>query len=262
MGQGRTDLASVSYHVKKYYREKNPIVTLHRNQNISLKSDLKIIGTLWGGEGMVYLPRPEEVAATSTCSLKENLLEVANYSISVEVHAPGKEVSLDDDDGIKVLYGALEEKSSGNEKNDTCTPKVRRPLGGAPFPAKETLKLQGNTQLHTHSRLGAIVLRLKQLDEPGRWNHASSVPVETTFDLTKQGINFPPLEFKKVDTLWWGGDFQGYDFYNMSGFHFRLQDNNQNLCHMQFWTAGEQTLYVTWTGKSMYRVERANKANH
>jgi hypothetical protein len=140
-------------------------------------------------------------------------------------------------DGIKVLYGAVEENPSDNGAS-----KVRRPLGGAPFPAKESLKSDGTTKLRTHKRLGAIILRLQQLEkEPGRWKHASDVPVETTFDLTDQGINFPPLNFIKVDKLWWGGEFQGYDFYNMTGFHFRLQDNKQNICHMQFWTAGRQS---------------------
>lgn len=211
------------------------MVTLHHNLHVPPKSELKIIGTLWGGEGMVYLPRPEELG-TSSNHLTKDLVDVANYSISVEVHAPKKELILAKNDGLKVLYGGVKEQPSGRE-----TKEVRRPLGGAPFPAKETLKSHGSGKFHTHPRLGAIVLRLQQQKKPEQWKHTSDVPVETTFDLTEQGIDFPQLKFIKVEDLWWGGEFKGYDFYNMTGFHFRLQDNKQNLCHMQFWTAGKQS---------------------
>ncbi|KAL4907772.1 hypothetical protein BDW74DRAFT_189202 [Aspergillus multicolor] len=178
---------------------------------------------------MVYLPRPEHVKKYLT----KPLIDIANYSIRVEVFPPGDKLSLDREDGIKVIFGSVKEII-----NETQVLRVRRPLGGAPFPAKATLRHHGNSVLKADDRLGAIILHLVQRRAPGRWSKASAVPVTTTFDLSDQGIRFPDLAFVKVQDLWWGGNFKGYDFYNLTGFHFRLQDNKQNLCHMQFWTAG------------------------
>ncbi|KAL3432912.1 hypothetical protein BDV09DRAFT_205706 [Aspergillus tetrazonus] len=175
---------------------------------------------------MVYLPQPDSLKH----HLKKELMVVANYLISVEVFPPKHKVHLKKQDGVKVIFGSLCEGQNA----------IRRPLGGAPFPEKESLKPRGiyNTVLRADERLGAIFLRLKEQNTPGPWKKARDVPVKTIFDLSSQGIDFPELKFVKVEELWWGGDFRGYDFYNMSGFHFRLQDNKQNLCHMQFWAAG------------------------
>ncbi|KAJ6070610.1 hypothetical protein N7467_011929 [Penicillium canescens] len=225
--KGKVDLASLSYHVDQYYREKNPVVTLHCNQNNSDNMGPKINGSCWGGEGMVYVPRPTDLEGKSP--LKENLVEVANYLISVEVYSPKQELAVKETDGIKVLFGTIKGKDDENI--------VRRPLGGEKFPAKESLKPKGGDIFVANEKKGAIVLRLEQLKEPCRWEHASDVPVVTKFNLEKQGLEFPSLKFTKVNELWWGGKFDD-NFFNMPGFHFRLQDNMQNLCHMQFWIAG------------------------
>ncbi|KAI2699507.1 hypothetical protein CBS147332_8393 [Penicillium roqueforti] len=227
--KGRADLASLSYHVDRYYREKHPVVTLHRNQHDSYDAGPQITGSYWGGDGMVYVPRPTDPDLEGKSPLKMDLVEVANYLISVEVYSPKQEVAVRETDGIKVLFGSMKGK---NEKET-----VRRPLGGDKFPAKESLKPKSGEGFIAHERNGAILLRLKELKEPCRWRHASNVPVVTRFDLTKQGIKFPKLQFIKVNDLWWGGKYDE-NFFNMSGFHFRLQDNMQGLCHMQFWIAG------------------------
>ncbi|KAL4876997.1 hypothetical protein BJY04DRAFT_231152 [Aspergillus karnatakaensis] len=177
---------------------------------------------------MVFLPRPESI----NDPLVKELVEIANYAITVEVYPPNAFVHVGANDGIKPIFGSL--RDTVRHKHEI----VRRPLRHEPFPFKESLKPRKYGSLQAHGRLGAIVLRLKQMASPGRWKKACQVPVRTTFDLPEQGIKFPPLEFIKVCELWWGHDFKNHDFYNLSGFQFRLQDNKQNLCHMQFWTAG------------------------
>ncbi|KAL2841168.1 hypothetical protein BJY01DRAFT_236502 [Aspergillus pseudoustus] len=162
---------------------------------------------------MIYLPRPEHVKSRLTRSL----IDVVNYSISVEVYPRDHNVPLEDKDGIKVISGSSKEAIDGG-KDLRC-----RPLGGAPFPEKNTLERRG--VLTTDERLGAINLRLvHQKSTPHRWKRASDVPVITTFDLSHQGIQFPSLAFIKVQDLSWGGAFKGI--------------MNKNLCHIQFWTAG------------------------
>ncbi|KAI9373408.1 hypothetical protein BJX61DRAFT_552247 [Aspergillus egyptiacus] len=176
---------------------------------------------------MVYLPRPDSVQG----HLKKEVIEIANYLIQVEVIPPESEVELSQPDGIKVIFGSLTEDGD----------RVRRPLGGKPFPEKETLKpRKGKTTLQADARLGAIFLRLHEIGSKNRgpWKTAPGVPVNTKFELYDKQLKFPDLQFVKVEDLWWGGAFKKKDFWNLTGFHFRLQDNQQNLCHMQFWTAG------------------------
>lgn len=195
------------------------------------------MGTLWGEEGLVYLPRPEDIKTSDV--LTKELVDVAGYSIRVEVHPPGRSVSVGQKDGIKVLFGSLHE--THKDKKEQVR---RRPLGGPPFPHKESLTAPTGTHLQTDKRKGAILLRLKGLGGHTQWPAAEKVPVKTKFDLTDQGIDFPKLKFRPVGELWWGEHFKGVDFYNMTGFHFRLQDNGQNICHMQFWTAGKPRVAI------------------
>jgi hypothetical protein len=52
-------------------------------------------------------------------------------------------------------------------------------------------------------------------------------------------LEFDPLTFIKVEDLWWGDNdtFRGLDFYNLTGFSFRFEDQTP-IAHVQFWTAG------------------------
>lgn len=228
MAKGRADLASIGYSVKGYYQEFAPKVTLYRNQ-LKFPTAPQITGTLWSGEGMVYLPRPE---STSDVASKA-LIEVANFAISVEVYPPKQIIGAPKEHGIKPLYGSVLIDNKGQ----------RVPLGGAPFPAKDYLSdPEGKIKKMTaDAEKGAVILRLVpvQSAKPGPWKKAVDVPVKNTFDVSEHGLAFPGLKFIQVEDLWWGGAFKGIDFYNMTGFHFRFLDDKQNIAHMQFWTAGE-----------------------
>ncbi|KAI9148001.1 Aldos-2-ulose dehydratase [Paramyrothecium foliicola] len=229
MARGRVDLASINYSVEHYYQEPTPKVTLHKNHADSSPAT-QIIGTLWSNEGMIYLPRPETV---NTLAVKP-LIEVANFAITVEVYPPNASIMASAEQGIKPLYGSI--VTEGQER--------RMPLGGKPFPGKENLSdPTGKTKknMKADEIKGAVILRLTPLQDPlsrGPWKKAKDVPVRDTFDCSERGLPSLHLEFTQVEKLWWGGDFKGVDFYNMTGFHFRFLEDKQNIAHMQFWTAG------------------------
>lgn len=235
------DIASISYNVIDYYEEPEPKVTMHTNgivlpPSASLRDSVR--ATVWDGEGMLYLAQP----ATIKVPASKPLIQVAKYAISVEIYPPKSKIPTNKGEGLKVIYGSLEETSDGK----TTT---RKPLGGDPFPALATITSQVDT-LDAHEVLGAIVLRLtptgaelewEDVASESQWRKASDVPIHVTLDLQESGLEMPAYKFTRVDQLWWGKDdkrFKNQEFYNMPGFHFRFLDSKIPIAHIQFWTAG------------------------
>jgi hypothetical protein len=224
-GNGKLDMVSVRYNVSRYYEEPQPIITLHLNRfakAAATDNNTAIIPTFWDNEGLVYIARPVNVRSAQTSSL----LEIANFALSVEIHPRGGKFNVEPGHGIKVLYGSI---SDGRE--------VRNALGVPPFPNIAPVT-SDNTLFTANNENGAILLRLVPIAEAATWQTALEVPVRTTFDTSNTGVNFPGLQFTKVEELWWGSGFQGVDFYNLSGFSFRFQDDKTHIAHIQFWTAG------------------------
>ncbi|KAK5651789.1 hypothetical protein OQA88_11656 [Cercophora sp. LCS_1] len=226
-GKGNLDIISLSYNVSKYYEEPCPVVRLHLNKTPKAAPRVKnsaITPTVWDGEGLVYLGLPSEVSSSQSAPL----IEIANYALSVEVHPKGAKIPVDTGEGIKVLYGAVAEIHG-----------TRSALGVRPFPTLASTTSE-DSSLSADAESGAILLRLTPINDTdeGEWASADEVPVRTTFDASELGLALDPLVFKKVETLWWGGDFKDVDFYNLSGFHFRFQHDKSQICHLQFWTAG------------------------
>lgn len=226
-GNNSLDLISISYNVARYYEEPNPVVTLHLNRTPIPAPKITsnpIIPTVWDNEGLVYLALPKETTSPSTLSL----IEVANYSLTVEIHPPGSKIPINTGEGVKVLYGSVADING-----------PRKPLGGPAFPTLASTTSEDGS-LSADADHGVILLRLTPIEgtEPGEWASAEDVPVKTTFDASALGVEFELLALKRVEDLWWGGGFKGVDFYNMSGFHFRFLHDKSQIAHLQFWTAG------------------------
>lgn len=241
-GKQALDVASISYNVIDYYEEPEPKVTMHTN-NIGLPPtpplENSIKATLWDGEGMVYLPRPNKIKNPAS----KPLIQVANFAISVEIYPPGGEIPINSHEGVKVIYGSLTEFGLRGAE-------TRKPLGCHPFPALASTTSEAAT-LDADPVLGAIILRMTPTPGPelgwedvkpqSQWKKASDVPINVTIDLAESGLKMPKYKFTRVDQLWWGKDdkrFKDSQFYNMPGFHFRFLDNKVHLAHIQFWTAG------------------------
>ncbi|RYP70278.1 hypothetical protein DL771_005581 [Monosporascus sp. 5C6A] len=224
-GIGKLDIISVRYNVARYYEEPQPIITLHLNEFAEANANgarEAIVPTLWDSEGLVYLARPSDVRVAQRLPL----IEVAHYALSVEIHPKGSKIELEQGEGIKVLYGSVSD--GGN---------IRSAVNADPFP-QITPVASNHTMLSTDDESGTILLRIVPIGKADTWRTAQEVPVKTTFDTSRFGINFPELQFKKVEELWWGSGFKGVDFYNLSGFSFRFLDDKTHIAHLQFWAAG------------------------
>ncbi|KAF8253321.1 hypothetical protein K440DRAFT_642294 [Wilcoxina mikolae CBS 423.85] len=232
-GNSRIDFASISYNVARYYVEPNPKATIHLNKFVPSVSATDITSTItltvWVDEGLIYLPYPTSVHK----HLSQPLIEVANYAIYIDVLPPIGTLSIQKQkEGIKVLYGSISDDKGRRE-----------PFSVAPF--TKSLCTSQDGCITADQKTGSVALRLIPLcDDNKTWKEATDVPINTTFDVSKIGLKLEPLKFTKVDQLWWGkGDlFKGKDFYNMTGFSFRFQDQTP-LAHLQFWTTGRLDEY-------------------
>ena len=250
---GVIDIVSISYNIDRYYTEPNPVVTLHLN-NFATKAPAPapaaIVPTLWDGEGLVYIRDPatdKTIKDPSTMSV----IEIGNYTIAVEVYPKAHSVLIPKGQGVKVIYGSIgffkEDKPyappAKDDKGKTLPYpepiETRSPFNVAPFTAATTTS--SNETAWSSNVTGAIVLRLVPGSDSKTYPSVTDVPVAIKLDTSSIGIPPPSLKFNKVDTVWWGKDnpfFKNVDFYNLTGFHFRLLESKMSIAHMQFWTAG------------------------
>lgn len=226
------DVAAISYNVEKYYEEPNPTIRLYTNEIVkSAKSPPTIIGTVWGGEALYYVPKPTEITAPQTTPL----INVAGYIMTLEIHPPNTSVPTKKGDATKVLYG----KALDGEI-------PREPLN---VPANEKA-----SALLLHDKLdfpevGCILMRIRPEEgynphkpdlAPPTSAHAEDtrVKVENLFEFSYPELALPqPLKFTQVGELEWGQAWVGKDFSNMTGIDFRFLDGT-HLCHVQYWTIG------------------------
>lgn len=187
-----------------------------------------IESSIWNNEGIVYITHPEKVKESAS----RPIIEVANYVIVLDIVPPGASyVQVGPKNGVKVLYGSL-----------THGKHTRQPLGGKAFPHIETTGAEkDSTTLTAHKVKGAVILRIYPINPGGstEWSQAGYVPVKTLLNPSSPHLKMPFMRFTKVEDLWWGADFKGVEFYNLSGFHFRFLEDKVNLAHIQFWAAGK-----------------------
>lgn len=265
-GNGKIDLVSMGYNVKRYYEEPNTVVTLHPNNiHIPRVADVtsSIVSTLWDNEALLYIPDPT-ADPTDPKRVKKlrysttlNLIAVANHKVSINVLAADAKQPIDEDEGFKVLWGIMSDEKG-----------PRTALGVPSFTAASTL---ANGRTITAGPCGAIYLRFTPIFSPQEsafavspqhegsdsssyhvidtdqqsrpsvpaFVSAETVPLKPYLTTTTHGLSLPPPAFTRVEDLWWGGKFKGVAFANLSGFHFRFVESKDALAHLQFWTAGK-----------------------
>ncbi|KAL7929516.1 hypothetical protein V8C35DRAFT_331580 [Trichoderma chlorosporum] len=238
------DFASISYNIPGDYQEPDPKTRLFKNTFVPVPSaplqlvsmsmaSRSILPSLWAGEGLIRLRNPALYPENYPMPQVLPLIEVANVEISVQVISRGQEINIPPETGVKVIHGSLELLDRHGEAKE-----LRDSLGLVWPEAKSTTSTYSRAKACVTG--GAIVLWMRPMESTDNgWPTAPDVPVLTALDLSESGLQPPNYKFVKVESLPWGEEFVGVDFWKMRGFHFRFYEDSTHLAHIQFWAAGK-----------------------
>ncbi|EJD34921.1 hypothetical protein AURDEDRAFT_154969 [Auricularia subglabra TFB-10046 SS5] len=232
------DIASISYFVPGYHTGPEcPSIRINANPFFSPASDSDIRVHRLDKEVLLLLPRPSAVAG-SNASLP--LISVAGRRLHIVVLPPNGTAKFAPKDAVKVMSGEIVMKDSGGKD-------IKRGLAPERHKAATTQILSKDGTV-TAGSAGAVFMRLEYLSDhfQGPYRTMADLPIANAFPnsvpLDIQALQFP---FIKVDQLPWAssGNWDGFEFYNMTGFHVFFGDGAMDkICHIQLWTLG---LYET-----------------
>ncbi|KAI8970759.1 hypothetical protein BD414DRAFT_427330 [Trametes punicea] len=229
------DIASISYYVPGYHTGPDcPSIRINTNAFFAPLSASDIRVHRLQDEVLILVPRPDTATAPTGTSIR--LIEVAGRRLHVHVLPPNAKAKFNLKDGIKVMYGEIIMKDlDGNV--------LRRGLAPPPHEAATTQLLSPDGTL-TAGSSGAVFMQLEHLSThyQGPYHTMAELPIANVFPASApddvRGLDF---QFIKCEKLPWAssGDWNGYEFYNMRGFHVYFGDDSfDKVCHIQLWTLG------------------------
>ncbi|CAF3709720.1 unnamed protein product [Rotaria socialis] len=236
---GLLDFATISYYVPGYYEAENPSINIYYNRfaNKRVQGQKEIQVTKQSNKLLFKVPRPNKALKYETLPFTA----VGGIALSLEVIPPCSSRQVSKNTYIKVLSGVIKWTSSATKSSEEvhhsrmflCAPK-----------SVASLEIQSNENRLSTGKEGAILLVLKmdesmkdvpQFDSIGKVTIENTLPEYCSDETRKLGF-----QFVKCDKYEWGKDkFKGLEFYNLTGFIIDFADNDEHLCHMQMWAAGQ-----------------------
>ncbi|TFY51794.1 hypothetical protein EVG20_g10834, partial [Dentipellis fragilis] len=191
----------------------------------------QIVATKLNHEIVLRVPRPTSVEVSD----EVGLLDVASRRLYLVVVPRNKTYDVEPGSGIKVIAGSVSWADKAGSIHE-------RSRAIDPFTVVSTI-VESKDKTVTAGHEGAIIFLMK-----GSGAQSSSGPYSDMSQLLARTI-FPdrfPAEVRQMqfpwvqvsDRPWANGKWKGVEFYNIAGFYVRYADSDENLCHIQFWTAG------------------------
>ncbi|CAF3763740.1 unnamed protein product [Rotaria sp. Silwood1] len=235
------DFATIGYYVPGYFLAENPSINIFYNRLISrtlqVKNDLQV--TKQNDELFFTVPRPNKVLQYHALPF----LTIGGITLSLEVLPPYSSRQVEKNTYIKVLSGIITWKDSSNKSQQPvnhsrtffCEPK-----------SVCSLEIHSDDKRIKTGNEGALFIVLQMdtnMHDIPRFKNIRNVIVENSLpESSPDEARKLDFKFVKVDELEWGKEkFKGLEFYNMRGFDIKFADNNEHLCHFQFWAAGKGT---------------------
>ncbi|KAJ3876870.1 hypothetical protein F5051DRAFT_453502 [Lentinula edodes] len=217
------DFATISYSVPGYFESPSPSVILHASSLITAKR--------LNDEVVFRVPRPQNTKLADEVAF----LDVASRKLSLVVVPPLTQYKIQGGAGLKVLAGRVVWTDLNNTQQE------RTPATNT-FAVVSTVVDAKDGCIHTRNE-GAVFLLMTRSDTSGQppYSHMDQLKarniIPTHFSSTLRYLEFPWV--KVEDRPWANGRFKDLEFYNLTGFHVRYDDDSdEQLCHMQLWTAG------------------------
>ncbi|CAF1283973.1 unnamed protein product [Rotaria sp. Silwood1] len=232
------DFATISYNVPGYYRSENPSINVFYNRFTQNKPQAeKEMQVMKQNNDLLFkVPRPNEASQYQELPF----ITIDGIRLSLAIVPPHSSRQVDNNTYIKVLSGIIIWTDSSNQSYEPanysrtifCEPRTVAPL-----------KIHSdNRRIRTESE-GALLIIFKTRNDTNPIHQVGDMKnmiIENSLpeycpEETRQ-LDFEFIRYDQYDSR---AQFKNLEFYTLKGFGINFADNNEHLCYMQLWAAGQ-----------------------
>jgi hypothetical protein len=235
---GALDFATITYTVPDYFEAPNPSITIFYNRfaQKQLYVEREIQVTKQNNDLLFKVPRPDKASRYEQIPF----VTINGITLLLVIIPPNSSYLVDKNTYVKVLFGTIMWTDSA--KGSQQLVEHSRTVFTEPRTVA-SLEIDSDNQRVKTGYDGCLLIVFKTHD-----NINGTHLVE---DMNKLMINnslpeyFPEdarqliFQFDRYDKYDARPQFKDLQFYNMKGFKINFIDNNEQLCYIQFWAAGQ-----------------------
>ncbi|CAF2560786.1 unnamed protein product [Rotaria sp. Silwood2] len=234
----RLDFATISYNVPGYYRAENPSINIFYNRFAEKKPQVeKEIQVMKQNNDLLFkVPRPNKALQYQELPF----ITIDGITLSLEIVPPHSSRQVDKNTYIKVLSGIIMWTDSSTKsaqpinhsRTFLCEPRTVAPLE----------IYSDNNRIATGNE-GALLIVFKKgnnINDTHRLDDMQKVIIENSLpEYCSQETHQLDFQFVRYDKYDSRPQFKDLEFYNLKGFRINFADDNEHLCYMQLWAAGQ-----------------------
>ncbi|CAF3963763.1 unnamed protein product [Rotaria sordida] len=232
------DFATISYNVLGYYTAENPSINIFYNRfaqkNLQAKNEIQVIKQ--NNELLFKVSRPNKALQYQELPF----ITIDGITLSLEIIPPNSSRQVDNNTYIKVLSGIIMWTDSSGESHESVN--YSRTFASEPRKVAPLEIHSDNNRITTESD-GALLIVFKTLGSINnihRVDDMEKLIVENSLpDYCSQETRQLDFQFVRYDQYDSRPYFKDLEFYNLKGFGINFADNDEPLCYMQLWTAGQ-----------------------
>ncbi|CAF1185859.1 unnamed protein product [Rotaria sordida] len=232
------DFATISYSVLGYYTVENPSIHMFYNRfvqkKLQVKKEIQVIKQ--NNDLLFQVSRPNKALQYQAIPF----LTIDGITLSLEILPPYTSRHVDNNTFVKVLSGIITWTNSSIESHKLVNHSrtiLFEPRTVAP------LDIHSDNDRITTGSEGALLIVFKTLNDSSN-NHQiddiQKVIIENSlpdyYPQETRQLNFQFVRYDQYDS---SEQFKDLEFYNMKGFGIKFADNNDYLCYIQLWAAGQ-----------------------
>ncbi|CAF2095083.1 unnamed protein product [Rotaria magnacalcarata] len=232
------DFATITYTVAGYYEAPNPSIDIFYNRfaQKQLRVEKEIQVTKQNNDLLFKVPRPHKALQYEELPF----LTINGLNLSLAIVPPHSSRSVDQSTYIKVLSGTIMWSDSGKgtqEPVEHSRIAFTEPRTIAPLDIHSD-----NPRVRTGDD-GALLIVFKTRDNVNGIQLVEDMKkliLENSLpEYFPEDVRQFSFQFHRYDKYDSRPQFKDLEFYNMKGIRIDFLDNNENLCYMQFWAAGQ-----------------------
>ncbi|CAF1460644.1 unnamed protein product [Rotaria sp. Silwood1] len=235
---GLLDFATISYSVPGYYIAKNPSINIFYNRFAQKKlqaiNEIQVVKQ--NNDLLFKVPRSNKASQYQTLPF----ITIDGITLSLEILPPYSSRHVDNTTYIKVLSGRIIWTDSSKKSYQPVN--HSRTFLFKPRTAASLEIHSDNDRIATGSE-GALLIVFETRDKSNnihRIEDIQKILIENSLpEYSPQDARKLTFQFIRYDQYDSAQQFKGLEFYNMKGFRIKFADNDEQLCYMQMWAAGQ-----------------------